>query len=98
MGDYPDPRTPRTKDGQPDLTAPAPRLHGTPDLSGIWQSGPVPLGDIRRQSIAGPLGITVGTPSRRSRQGSLRIESAPMFPVMPRPFFHGTLLAFVEHR
>jgi hypothetical protein len=31
-----DPRTPRTKDGKPNLTAPAPRVHGRPDLSGIW--------------------------------------------------------------
>jgi hypothetical protein len=34
---YPDPRTPRTKDGKPNLTAPAPRVRGTPDLSGFWQ-------------------------------------------------------------
>ena len=31
---------PRTKDGKPDLTAPAPRKpDGKPDLSGIWQLG-----------------------------------------------------------
>jgi len=35
---YPDPRTPRTKDGKPNLTAPAPRLNGKPDLSGLWQA------------------------------------------------------------
>ena len=35
---YPDPRTPRTADGKPNLTAAAPRLaDGTPDLSGIWR-------------------------------------------------------------
>src|SRR5213594_2931165 len=33
------PGTPRTKDGKPNLTAPAPRaLDGHPDLSGIWIS------------------------------------------------------------
>jgi hypothetical protein len=32
-----DPRTPRTKDGKPNLSAPAPRVHGKPDLSGVWQ-------------------------------------------------------------
>src|SRR4029078_3532687 len=35
---YPDARTPRTKDGKPDLTAPAPRLNGKPDISGVWQA------------------------------------------------------------
>jgi hypothetical protein len=36
--DYPDARTPRTKDGKPNLTAPAPRVKGKPDLSGLWQA------------------------------------------------------------
>jgi hypothetical protein len=39
------PGTPRTPDGKPNLTAPAPRAsHGKPDLSGIWmaQSSPIP--------------------------------------------------------
>lgn len=36
---YPTPGIPRTKDGKPNLTAPAPRTRdGKPDLSGIWLS------------------------------------------------------------
>ena len=35
---YPDPSTPRTRDGKPNLTAPAPRVNGRPDLSGVWQA------------------------------------------------------------
>ena len=35
---YPTPGTPRTKDGKPNLAAPAPRAQGKPDLSGIWQT------------------------------------------------------------
>jgi hypothetical protein len=35
---HPDPRAPRTRDGKPILTAPAPRLNGKPDLSGVWQA------------------------------------------------------------
>ena len=34
---YPEARTPRTKEGKPNLTAPAPRTpDGKPDLSGLW--------------------------------------------------------------
>src|SRR3989441_840345 len=35
---YPDARIPRTKDGKPNLSAPAPRLNGKPDVSGLWQA------------------------------------------------------------
>ena len=35
---YPDTRIPRTKDGKPNLSAPAPRLNGKPDVSGLWQT------------------------------------------------------------
>jgi hypothetical protein len=37
-----DPGTPRTRDGKPNLSAPAPRLHGKPDLSGIWEAESTP--------------------------------------------------------
>jgi len=39
---YPDSRIPRTKDGKPNLTAPAPRLNGKPDVSGLWQAERTP--------------------------------------------------------
>ena len=40
---------PRTKDGKPNLSAPAPRTaDGKPDLSGIWQVEPPPPGEIER--------------------------------------------------
>jgi hypothetical protein len=41
--DWPTPGIPRTSDGKPNLTAPAPRMpDGTPDLSGVWQAAPNP--------------------------------------------------------
>lgn len=43
---YPTPGIPRTKDGKPNLSAPAPRTaYGKPDLSGVWmlQAPPCPV-------------------------------------------------------
>ena len=46
---YPDPRTPRTKDGRPNLSAPAPRTHdGKTDFSGVWKAETTPLSEIER--------------------------------------------------
>jgi hypothetical protein len=35
---------PRTRDGQANLSAPAPRVGGRPDLSGVWHPDPDPMG------------------------------------------------------
>jgi hypothetical protein len=45
---YPDARTPHTKDGKPNLTAPAPRINGKPDLSGVWQTDRTPESEYTR--------------------------------------------------
>jgi hypothetical protein len=44
----PDPRTPHTKEGKADLTAPPPHLNGTPDLSGVWQADRSPVSEFTR--------------------------------------------------
>jgi hypothetical protein len=45
---YPDSRTPRTKDGKPNLAAPVPRTNGNPDLSGVWEVDETPLSELKR--------------------------------------------------
>jgi len=45
---YPDSRTPRTREGKPNLSAPAPHVNGKPDLSGVWQADRTPLSEFSR--------------------------------------------------
>ena len=45
---YAGPRTPRAKDGKPNLTAPAPRMNGKPDLTGLWQAERTPQDEYDR--------------------------------------------------
>lgn len=49
---YRDPSVPRTSDGRPNLSAPAPRLNGKPDLSGVWQAERTPVSEFVR--VLGP--------------------------------------------
>ena len=46
---FPAPGTPRTRDGKPNLAAPAPRTaEGKPDLSGVWLQEHTSLEEMRR--------------------------------------------------
>jgi hypothetical protein len=50
---YRDPAAPRTRDGKPNLSAPAPRINGKPDLSGIWIAESSPVADIQQFLLPG---------------------------------------------
>jgi hypothetical protein len=45
---YPTPGAPRGRDGKANLSAPAPRVNGKPDLSGLWQVEPTPSAEMTR--------------------------------------------------
>jgi hypothetical protein len=49
----PTPGTPRGRDGKANLSAPAPRVKGKPDLSGLWQVEPTPFEEMGRLFGAG---------------------------------------------
>ncbi len=62
---YRDPATPRTKDGKPDLTAPAPRLSGKPDLTGVWIAESAPVQEIQQFLLPGGInGLGEDLPSK----------------------------------
>jgi hypothetical protein len=48
-----DPATPRTRHGKPNLTAPAPRVKGKPDLSGIWLTDSSPRKELEPYLLPG---------------------------------------------
>jgi hypothetical protein len=39
---------PRARDGKPNLTAPAPRVGGTPDFTGLWQTDTAAPGEVEK--------------------------------------------------
>lgn len=66
---YPEPGVPRLKDGKVNLNAPAPRIRGKPDLTGVWlheRTSPEELrrlfgGALADELEASPIGMEIGT-------------------------------------
>ena len=58
---YPEPGTPLTRDGRPDLAAKTPRaFNGKPDLSGVWHIEPPAPGEIERLYGKSEVNVVVG--------------------------------------
>jgi hypothetical protein len=60
---YPDRHTPRAKDGKPILTAPAPRINGKPDLSGLWEADATPRIELDRVLPPGYFDLQIDVPA-----------------------------------
>jgi len=62
---YRDPVTPRDRNGKPKLIAPAPRLSGKPDLTGIWEAESAPVAEIKQFLLPGGInGLGEDLPSK----------------------------------
>jgi hypothetical protein len=48
-----DPKAPRTREGKPNLSAPAPRQNGKPDLSGLWEAESSPPKEVEHLLLPG---------------------------------------------
>jgi hypothetical protein len=91
---YPTPGIPRTRDGKPNLSAPAPRAsNGKPDLSGLWQVEPTPFDEMKR--LFGPELDSLSVPGDDPRNFSKYVfsiladfkpEEAPIRPEAGRIF------------
>jgi hypothetical protein len=81
---YPDVHTPRTKDGRPNLTAPAPRINGRVDFSGVWQAERPPESDLvlvrGQEYVEQEIDHNDLTPEARNVFWGVKVEEQPLRP------------------
>src|SRR6266478_8912180 len=88
---YPAPGTPRTRDGKPNLAAPAPRApDGKPDLTGVWMHETTTVAEVKRlfgklfdaDITLAPPGMEIGTQHKYAFNILLdfKPEESPMRP------------------
>jgi hypothetical protein len=87
---------PRTADGKPDLSAPAPHLNGKPDLTGVWQNPGSYVGNIAKDLKPGEVSFTpwaeklykhrVETIGKDDPQAYCVLSGVPREDVVPYPF------------
>ena len=92
-----DKSVPRTKDGKANLTAPAPRKAGKPDLSGIWLAEPPKLRDVSKDFKEGEFPIQSwaaelynarkdGAHSDEDPDANCMSQGVPKINMTPEPF------------
>jgi len=94
---FPTPGTPRTRDGKPNLAAPAPRaLDGKPDLSGVWMHEITSVEEVKRlfgnqydaDITLAPPGMEIGTQHKYAFDilADFKPEEAPLRPEIAARF------------
>jgi len=94
---FPTPGTPRTRDGKPNLAAPAPRaLDGKPDLSGVWMHEITSVEEVKRlfgnqydaDITLAPPGMEIGTQHKYAFDilADFKPEESPLRPEIAAKF------------
>lgn len=85
---HPTPGGSRTRDGKLNLSAPAPRANGKPDLSGVWQAEPAPIEFLMSALPGGLNGLGEDPPSKYFLNilADFKPEEAPLQPAAAAAF------------